>query len=70
MPKGLFDDQSIDIPCPQCKAKVTARIAQLKRQPTLKCRAGHSFDVDAKELVRKLEQAEKALSNLGKNFKF
>ena len=68
MTKGFFDDQTIDIPCPvaQCRSKATARVGQLKRKPTLRCSAGHDFDVDAQQLLRGLQDAEKTIANFGK----
>jgi hypothetical protein len=72
MAKGFFDDQTIDVPCPvaQCRSKATARIGELKAQATLRCGAGHDFDVDAKKLLRGLKDAEKTISNFGKGLKF
>lgn len=70
MAQGFVDNQTINVPCPQCRRKVAARVGQLKRDPTLRCPAGHAFDVDAKQLVRDLEQVEKSIANFGKGFKF
>ena len=70
MPQGFFDNQTIDVPCPECRREVSARVGELKRSPTLRCPAGHSFDVDAKQLVRDLEKVEKSIANFGKGFKF
>lgn len=70
MSKSVFDDQTIDVPCPECGQEVAASVRQLKRSPTLRCANGHSFDVDAKQLVRDLDQVEKALANFGKGLKF
>ncbi len=70
MPKGFLDDQKIDVPCPECRRKVAARIGQLKRSPQLTCGSGHVFDVDAKELVREITKVEKALADFGKGLKF
>lgn len=70
MPQSLFDDQRIDVPCPECGQEVTASIGKLKRSPTLQCRAGHTFDVDAKQLARDLAKVEQSLANFGKGLKF
>ncbi len=70
MAQGLFDDQKIDVPCPECGLKTKARIGKLKRSPTLRCRAGHDFDVDAKQLLRDLKEVDKAVADLAKSFKF
>lgn len=70
MAQGLFDDQKIDVPCPECGRKTLARIGKLKRSPTLRCPAGHDFDVDAKQLLRDLKEVDKAVSDLAKSFKF
>lgn len=60
MAKGLFDDQSIDIPCPECRKKTARTVAQIKRQPKLTCSGcGGVIDIDAKELLRELDKAEK-----------
>lgn len=70
MTKGLFDDHKIDFPCPHCGQQVQAAIGQLKRSPTLRCRAGHDFDVDAKQLARDLREVEQSLANFSKDLKF
>jgi uncharacterized Zn finger protein len=70
MTKGLLDDQKIDFPCPECSRKVAARVGQLKRSPTLRCPAGHSFDVDAKQLARDLKKIDQAIANFPKTLKF
>ena len=70
MSQSFLDDQTIDVPCPECSREVRARLGQLKRSPTLRCPSGHDFDVDAKQLARDLKQVEQALANFGKGFKF
>lgn len=68
MSKSFLDDQTIDVPCPECGKEVSARIGLLKRSPQLVCPAGHGFDVDATQLARDLEDVEKAIANFGKGF--
>lgn len=70
MPKGVFDDQKIDIPCPECRRQTATRIGKLKRDPHVVCACGARIDVDAQELLRELKQVEKSLSNLDIQIKF
>ena len=69
MAKGFLDDHKVDVPCPECRRKVTARLGQLKRSPKLTCASGHTFDVDAKQFAREIAEIEKAIANFGKGFK-
>lgn len=70
MPKGFLDGQKIDVPCPECRRKVTASVGQLKRSPKLTCPSGHTFDVDAKEFAREIAKVEKSIADFSKGFKF
>lgn len=70
MSNSFLDSEKIDLDCPQCRRKVTSTLGKLKRSPTLRCTAGHSFDVDAKELKRELDKVEKALAKFTKSLKF
>lgn len=62
---GLLDKESIDLPCPHCRNKVSQTIGQLKLNPKLTCRACHKdFTVNANELRAAVNKVEKELANL------
>lgn len=58
--------QNIEVACPQCGAKATARVGKLKRQADVVCACGARLRIDAKQLVAGLDQIDKALARLGR----
>lgn len=60
-----LDRQSIDIPCPHCRGKISETIGKLKTNPKLTCRhCRQSFNVEANQLRAGIQQAEKAFADL------
>jgi hypothetical protein len=65
-----LDSQSIDIPCQACGKKIPEKIGRLKNNPKLtcpKCKAVTS--VDAAQLRRAIESAQKSIDDLGRKLK-
>lgn len=71
---SMFDDESLEIECPNCNRPLRKTIRFLKTSPQLTCqRCGATFKVDASDLARELKKADKTMNNLldgmGKAFK-
>ena len=63
-----IDSQPIEIPCPSCGKKLNEQIGRVKRSPTLTCPGcRQSFALDANQLRRVLESAQKAADQLGRS---
>lgn len=63
-----IDSQPIDITCPGCGKKFNEQIGRVKRSPTLTCPScRQSFAIDAHQLRRVLESAQKAADQLGRS---
>ena len=63
-----IDSQPIEIPCPSCGKKLNEQIGRVKRSPTLTCHScRQSFAIDAHQLRRVLESAQKAADQLGRS---
>ncbi|AIP33274.1 zinc finger, LSD1 subclass domain protein [Paraburkholderia xenovorans LB400] len=64
-----FDNQTVDVPCGNCRKKLTETIRRLKTDPNLTCSScGAVTHVDANEF-RKVEQSvNKSLNDLRKAF--
>jgi|DEB19_MinimDraft_2_1074335.scaffolds.fasta_scaffold12976_2 uncharacterized Zn finger protein len=63
--KSVLDNDTIEVPCPNCGHKLKERIAKLKTNPKLTCRScSTAFVVDAKQLKVATEKVDKALADL------
>lgn len=62
MPRSVFDDQTIDIPCPNCGAKAKKSVAWIRRHDEITCAGcGAAITLKADELIRGLDEAQRAL---------
>jgi uncharacterized Zn finger protein len=62
-----FDSTTVDVPCPHCGHKTAEKIARLKGNPQLTCRAcGTVYKVDARHLVEGLRKVDRELDALRK----
>ena len=61
---GLFDNQSIDIPCPKCRKKHTKAIGWLKSNSHLACSCGANIRLDTDGLFGKLKKVEYELASM------
>ena len=57
----MFDDQSLDIPCPRCSRKTAKTIRWLKTHDHFTCRCGSRIELDKDDLLRELKDVEKAI---------
>ena len=70
MAKGFFDDQTLDIPCPDCGKKAEKSVGWLKANKKFTCSGcGQTIDLQSDQFRRELAKAEKALANFMKGFK-
>ncbi len=68
--KNIFDDQTLDIPCPHCGQKSTERVARLKENPTLTCTGcGNHIKIDADELRNATDALQKQLDAIFRGLK-
>jgi DNA-directed RNA polymerase subunit RPC12/RpoP len=65
----MFDNQSIDIPCPGCGHKTRKTIAWLKSHRHYTCRCGSRIDLDTKKFVGPLKLAEDQIARAFRNTK-
>lgn len=62
--------------CPECGAKVRVKLEDIAKGRTLRCTRGHSVKIEddvgggARKAQRLLDDLEKSLRGIDKNFKF
>lgn len=62
---NIFDDATLDIPCPHCGKEMTERIGRLNQNPTLTCSAcGNLIEIKADELRSATDALQKQLDGL------
>lgn len=65
-----IDSQPITFACPGCQKKITEKIGRLKHDPKLTCPGcGQSLLIEAKELRRGIESAQKSLDGLASSLR-
>jgi transcription elongation factor Elf1 len=70
--KGLamtfsLDREMIGIPCPHCGKELKETIGRLKRDPVIACRhCNQETKIEASQLRRAIDSAQKSLDALGK----
>ncbi len=63
---GVFDNESIDLTCPECGHKFKKAVRRIKSSPKFPCpKCGGGFD--ATEFKRGLRQTDKAVSDFKKS---
>ena len=60
---GIFDNQSIDIPCPDCGHKVAKTIAWLKTHRDFTCRCGARVSLDPSQLRGQIAKVDRAFDD-------
>lgn len=58
---GLFDSQSIEIPCPQCGHKHPKTIGWIKAHSEISCRCGVTVQLDKGQFVSEMAKVDKML---------
>jgi hypothetical protein len=66
--KGFLDKAPLDFACQHegCKRKIKTTIGALRRNPTLRCSAGHATKVNAKDLDKEIRKVEQSTDKLFK----
>lgn len=68
MSKLSLDGEKIDVPCPQCRKKLTDTIGALRRKPDRHCGGcGVDFSIDTQQLDKDVRELNRSLDKL---FKF
>jgi hypothetical protein len=69
--KGFLDKSPFDFPCHHegCNRKIKTTVGALRRNPTLRCSAGHTTKVDAKDFDKGVKQVEKRVDDMMRKFK-
>lgn len=57
----MFDDQSLDIPCPECGRKTAKTIGWLKSHNQFACRCGVTINLKTEKFRRDIGSAEQRL---------
>ncbi|MEN6302450.1 MAG: hypothetical protein ABFC96_03150 [Thermoguttaceae bacterium] len=61
---NFFDNQTIQIPCPECGHEITETIGRLKNDPDLPCPGcGITIKINAEKFREGFKGAEDALAN-------
>ena len=61
-----FDNETIEIPCDNCKRKNKKTIGWIKRNNKFKCSCGTEIVVDSSQFRKEISNVEKSLKNLFK----
>ncbi len=70
MPRGLFDNEAINIPCPKCGNQSRKTVGWLKRNSNFPCsRCGETIEVNPEQFRREISNAEKELKDFQKEIK-
>lgn len=75
--KSLFNDQTIKIDCPRCKAKLPVKVHDIRASRPVYCSScrtdipvdGRKFDRDLRKLDGETEKLQKTLKDLSSTFK-
>lgn len=62
---GFPDNESLGIECPECGRDVRATIGDARRNRTVHCGAGHSIELNGREMERPIRDIEAAFKKLG-----
>lgn len=65
---GIFDSQTIKVPCPKCRRQHSKTMRQLQLNPKITCSCGALLDFDTSDLTRATKEAEKSLADLKRAF--
>lgn len=69
----MFEDATIDIPCPGCGHKHRKTLGWIQANDHIACVCGASIELEKSGLTRGLDEVEKSLSdfkrNLGRMFR-
>lgn len=63
-----MDNSPLDFECQHegCNRKIKTTVGALRRNPTLRCSAGHRTKVDARDFDKGVREVESRVANLGR----
>lgn len=64
--QGMFDQDSLDISCPECGASIAVKVGEARKSPTVTCPNGHSVKLDASQFDRGLRDVQRGIDDLFK----
>ena len=65
-----FDtNKSLDLTCPKCSHKFSKTIGSINREKQFPCPGCGNVTFDAEKLIRGLQDAEKSIDQLARDFK-
>jgi endogenous inhibitor of DNA gyrase (YacG/DUF329 family) len=65
-----LDQAKLDLPCPNCKRKLTQTIGRLKNNPTIRCPGCQTdIKIEASQLRAAIARIDASLKKLGDSFK-
>jgi hypothetical protein len=69
--RGFMDKSPFDFPCQYegCNRKNKTTVGALRRNPSLRCFAGHTTHVEAKEFDKGVRQMEKSVDDLMRKYR-
>ena len=66
----FFDQQEINVPCPNCQHKFPEKVGRLKDSPQLNCPAcGNLFQINAEQLRNDLNTLQEGVDKIRAAFK-
>ncbi len=70
MAKAFFDDEMLDIPCPDCGKNAEKSVRWLKANKKLTCSGcGQTIDLQSDQFRREIAKAEKSIADFMKKFR-
>jgi hypothetical protein len=69
--KGFMDKSPLDFECRHegCKRKIKTTVGALRRNPSLRCSAGHTTKVDARDFDKGVRQMEERVDDIFRKYK-
>ena len=67
MSNDFFDNQEIDLPCPNCGAKTRKSVRWIKNNSQFICSCGGVIDLKSEQFVRELRKVEVEIDKLKKS---
>jgi hypothetical protein len=66
---GFLDQQSIEIPCPECRKKTSKTIGWINKNSHFTCSCRNVVTLNANQFRNEIRKIEDALKNFGKNLR-
>jgi hypothetical protein len=65
--RGVFDSETVDVPCSTCNESIRVRLGSLRGSTSVVCKQGHEVPIDTSQLTRALTGADRAMQRLDRS---